>query len=441
VSLLTPVRPTPVPTFGPRPTPPDRRRARQLPNRPLAVALTAVVAMLPLLRPSGPLNSSPVDLFVILALGSGLLAWSQRAMPVRGPYSVAIAFLLVGGCLGALVGPDPSAGLLAIVQDLPLFAICAVATSAMANRRVFQAVITAWARAAIVWAGLLAVGVFGHISLLSGIKAQYGVRAALTMGDPNAAANYLALSFFVVLAAGVPRRRPLRIAGLVLVFLGIILTGSNGAVSAVICGGSVATVAGLAVRHRMHLASSVMVLAAGLGVLAGALPLNSYLVDIGTRAQQSSTPIVRDSVGRVGQSAGTRSELYGEAWHLYTTGDALGGGPGSTKARLEAEQAPYVKEAHSDYSAALLERGPIGEAGVFLLLATAWAQVWHVLVRRRRSVLPARAAPLLGAVTAMSISGAFYEVLHFRQVWLLLAVVAAFRRLEPAPTEDADATR
>ena len=55
----------------------------------------------------------------------------------------------------------------------------------------------------------------------------------------------------------------------------------------------------------------------------------------------------------------------------------LGLGPGGTKAALVAEQSPYVKEAHNDYLAAVVERGVLGGAALAALIAL-------VAVRARR---------------------------------------------------------
>jgi hypothetical protein len=67
--------------------------------------------------------------------------------------------------------------------------------------------------------------------------------------------------------------------------------------------------------------------------------------------------------GSAAALAGTREVLTREAVRLYRSGSVLGGGPVSTKETLLAEQAPYAKEAHNDYLAALVERGAIGLAG------------------------------------------------------------------------------
>jgi len=104
-------------------------------------------------------------------------------------------------------------------------------------------------------------------------------------------------------------------------------------------------------------------------------------------------------------------------------------GPGGTKAALQAEQAPYVKEAHDDYLAAVVERGLLG--GVALVWLVALVVVRARRIGRRDALRPEFAAvlprpELLGAAAgAVLLSALFYEVLHFRHVWALFGLIAA----------------
>ncbi|HEY4569262.1 MAG TPA: hypothetical protein VIH10_07345, partial [Kribbella sp.] len=153
-------------------------------------------------------------------------------------------------------------------------------------------------------------------------------------------------------------------------------------------------------------------------------------VDLGEIRERAagSVPLLRDSFGRSSNSAGERATIVREGASLFLEGDAVGFGPARTKSTLAATQAPYVKEAHNDYLATLLERGLIGAIGL-LLLGIA------VLVRCVRLVvgdLPQRYAelvprPWLLAVIGpvMATAAGFYEVLHFRHLWTWLGLVAA----------------
>src|SRR5439155_27361784 len=141
----------------------------------------------------------------------------------------------------------------------------------------------------------------------------------------------------------------------------------------------------------------------------------------GVAAHDSRYRIIRDWVGRGEASASVRKELVSESVGLYYHGSVpLGQGPTSTIHRLTTTQAPFAREAHDDYLAALIERGVLGALGIMLLLASVSARTWAV-VRRPLSgafadVVP-NTAPLLGAVAGTFLMATVYEVLHVRQVW------------------------
>jgi O-antigen ligase len=122
--------------------------------------------------------------------------------------------------------------------------------------------------------------------------------------------------------------------------------------------------------------------------------------------------------------------LASEGLALLLRGDkVLGVGPGNTEATLRAEQAPYVKEAHDDYLAAVLERGPLGAAALVLLAVAIAVRSRRIsapdgLSADFRAVVP-RPELLAAAAVAIAISAMFYEVLHFRHVWALFGLIAA----------------
>ena len=99
-----------------------------------------------------------------------------------------------------------------------------------------------------------------------------------------------------------------------------------------------------------------------------------------------------------------------------------------------------MKTSHNDYLAVVVERGVAGAIGLLLLVGSIWirtrASARRDLSQGFRRVLPLPEA-LAGAVAAVAVSALFHEVLHFRQVWALLAVIAAIdlwgRAARPAP--------
>jgi O-antigen ligase len=114
---------------------------------------------------------------------------------------------------------------------------------------------------------------------------------------------------------------------------------------------------------------------------------------------------------------------------LYLTADTpFGIGPGGTKAAFQSHFYSYVKMAHDDYSAAIIERGWLGGFALICLLVIAAARCRRIASRPLRSEYAAivpRPELLAVAVIAMAISAMLYQVLHFRHLWALLGVVAA----------------
>ena len=90
--------------------------------------------------------------------------------------------------------------------------------------------------------------------------------------------------------------------------------------------------------------------------------------------------------------------------------------------------APFEKEAHDDYMAALIERGVIGFLGVLLLVASIGRRTLSVAAGRLTegyAAVVVRPNALLGAVAGTAVAGLVYELFHVRHVWALFAFVAA----------------
>jgi O-antigen ligase len=142
-------------------------------------------------------------------------------------------------------------------------------------------------------------------------------------------------------------------------------------------------------------------------------------------ARQSGQPLLVNSIGRSDNSSEQRSALVAESLQLYRTTGLLGIGPSTTKTLLIDRQYPYAKEAHDDYLASLVERGPLGAVGLLVLIVTAVVLGARV-VRGPPQDWPELPRPvgLVAALAALALAGTYYEVLHFRFVWLLLALTA-----------------
>jgi O-antigen ligase len=392
----------------------------------LALTTTAIaVALMPLLRPGGPGNLAPVDLVVGLAIACSLLWAGVAGRRCRFPYGLPMCLFMAGGALAAMNGPVPTAGIVAIAQDVWVLAWCWTLVTVTSSPRGLRIILATWSYSAVVWVCLLFVGLVAHATFLTGQTPSEGSRTALTLIDPNYSANYYFISGMVMWASGFPRRGWVRVLVTVALLAAILSTGSNSGIVSVLVGGSALSV--LAVHRRHGPALAVAALSALL--LAGAFAASHVsLAGLQERAHGSRHAFLRDGFGRQEASLTARQNLLGESISLFEDGGPLGEGPVSTKVRLHNELAPYVKEAHDDYFAALIERGVLG----FLGLAALLSAVGYRAVGLVRARLPdgfaavlVRPYALTAAVAGVMTASLVYELLHVRHVWALFALVAA----------------
>jgi O-antigen ligase len=389
------------------------------------VVVAAAVSFLPLLRPGGPANTAPVDLLITLALATSFFWATSSGQSWRLPYALPMVLFVAGGALGALNGPVPGAGITALIQDFSLLAWCWVVANMCKSAQTLGILLKVWAYSSIVSAGLLLIGVATGTSALSGQTAKEASRTMLTFGNPNVAANYFFISIMIIWACHFPRARLYRVGAYGLLIAALLTTGSNSGLVSLIVGATLAAL--VAVYRRAGIVPAATTLAFVLvGVYFVASNLN--LKSIQASAQTSQYAFIRDGIGRQESSVAARSSILGESIRLYRTGGPLGAGPASTKPRLQADEAPVVKEAHNDYLAALTERGVVGSLGLVLLLACialrALSPVTRTPTRRFASVV-VKPNALLGAIAGTAVAMGVDELLHQRHVWTLFAFVAA----------------
>ena len=388
----------------------------------VTILIAAAVATLPLLKPSFGGNASPVDIPILLAVvATGYWLVRSRAA-IRLPYLLGMGLMMLGGALAAFLRADAGSAL-ALAQDLLMFGWGAALANSFRSAAVLKVVTTTWCYSAIAWAVAFEAAWLVGFGPLSGVRAGNGIRLQGTLGDPNLAADYFVISLFVILACGRPRSRGLRGLAVFIILTAMALTGSNGGAVSLIAATVVATVAWVWKKHGTVPALTAGVIAV---LLMGASVSGLSLSALELRAAEA-TPILRDSIGRGAESSGSRSTLLHETVSLYEQTGPFGIGPSRTKDWLAQEGASYVKEAHSDYTATLVERGVIGALGLLLLGLSAVRRGTGILVGPLRSdYTSVIRAPqmLLGALVAVFAASSFYEVLHFRHVWALLGLLA-----------------
>lgn len=401
------------------------RPAQRIRGERLALAATAVaVALLPLAIPHGPSNLAPIDGCIVIAIGATLLCAVNGRLPWRVPYAIPVGLALLGGALGALVGPVPTAGLIALLQDILLLLWCWTIVNICHNAANLRVVLTTWVYSGIAWAIVGCVGLVTGSTLLTGQIPRQGTRLQLTLNDPSYAANYFFISIMIIWATQRPAHRLLRWAAYVTLLIPLAATGSNSGIVAITVGTILASTLGI---YRRSGAAGAVAMLAGI-VLVGAFLVSTVsLTNIQDQASTSKYAFIRAGIGRSPQSTSQRESLVSESVGLYKRGNVLGDGPVSTKPRLTQEEAPLIKEAHDDYFAALIERGPLGFIGILLFVCSVLGRGFFVATKSPRDLLNVIPRPnaLMGAAVGTLIGGTVYELLHVRHIWALYAVLAA----------------
>jgi O-antigen ligase len=401
------------------------RRVTALDRPGLSVLVAAAgVALLPLVRPGGPANTAPVDLVIGLALAVSIFVAVSSGKKWRFPYAVPMLLFLAGGAIGAIAGPVPGAGITALAQDIVVLAWCWVVVNICRSAGGLRILLRTWAYSSVVWAALLFLGLATSTAALSGQTARGASRTTLTFGDPNVCANYLFISIMVIWASQRPRRWPFRFAAYALLIAALATTGSNSGIVSIIVGVAVAALLGVYRRSGVVPAVTMLLFLLLGGYVVAA---NVNFTSIQEQAQESRYAFIRDGIGREQTSVSQRGSILSESIRLYYAGGALGAGPVSTKTRLQAEQAPFVKEAHDDYAAALAERGVLGLLGVALLVGTIAGRALSGLrpLASQHASAVVRPNALVGAIAGTLITMTVLELLHVRHVWTLFAFVAA----------------
>ncbi|MDQ6899225.1 MAG: O-antigen ligase family protein [Candidatus Dormibacteraeota bacterium] len=349
----------------------------------------------------------------------------SRRESLRFPYAIAVAVVIAAGALAGLGGAFPVLSLTQLIQDLALLLWCGVIVNASRTSAAMRTLLRTWCWSGLAWATfLVAAYVSGHQDL-AGVSARVGARASLTFGDPNLASSYFMLTLILLWVAGCPVRRSLRWAATALLLAAMVLTGSNGAFLSLLVGAGAGAIFWVYQRHG---APAALAATCAYVLLAVAAASAVQLADVQTLAENSGQPLLRDSLGRSDQSVAQRLTIFSEISDLHAQGTLLGWGPRATKAVLQEEQAAYPKEAHNDYIASFVERGPLGSIGLLLLVASLTWRMSRVLGRdaaRQLSIAGLAPAPLLAAIVAVAVEASNEQVLHFRHVWAIFAVIAA----------------
>lgn len=393
--------------------------------------LVLAVALAPLCVPTLPGNSAALDFLNVAALavfGFVLLSPGRR---MHTPLLVPIAMIAAGSLLATFGAPSPARAALSVAQDVYLFVWFVALVNLLRGERDVRLACIVWTASAVIVSGVAVIQLYAYYGSLDTLLGSRGMRPTSTFYNPNMLADYLVISLFLGTSLFGQVRRRILLPALGLILVGLISTKSNGGMLSFAAGAFVWLMVTAAVSHvnPARLVAGLLLLAglAGLGVWAHR---EWGLGDAQLLALQKHT-----FAGRLEHSSESRMRIMDQLERAYMR-NPLGIGPGNSGAltvSISERQRPdsyQAKEAHSDYLAYAIERGPVGLAGLLALTGVLFAQVYgtwqnrpHAAARQRRAGRWVAAAS--GALAASAAHSLTIEKLHFRHYWLLVALVCA----------------
>ena len=396
------------------------------------IYLALAVALAPVVVPTGPAQLAIVDAFNLIAIAAFAVALLTRRVSLRLPFAAGVFLIGLGSLIAMFNAESMRSGALALAQDAYLYVWFVVLVSVMSARGDMVGLRIAWVAAACVIAvyGIGAVMVNGHASLPR-ILGPRGMRAVGTFYDPNMFADYLGMSLFMALSLAGHVGRPLRAFAIGLMLLGILATKSNGGALSL----AVGLVVWALVRARTLRWSVPALGGAALFVVSVVLAGYWMVSGLGLGAQGLQAITSSSFLARAGHSSEGRLKIWQQLEQTYRR-SPLGIGPGNSRwitltvQERERPNSMYSKEAHSDYLAYAIERGPIAVLALVILGWQAFAMVGRAWKRRARGgriddAAGALIAALAGALAASAVHSLTIERLHFRHFVLLLAMVCA----------------
>jgi len=396
------------------------------------IYLAFLVTLIPIVVPIGTYQLALLDAPNIIALAAFAVGVLSRKIALRTPFAAGAFAILVGSLVAMFNAVSPPASVLALVQDAYLYLWFLMLVSVLRVRGDLVGFRLAWTGIAAIVAIIAIVGLIvikGNTTLM-GIVGPKGERATGTFSDPNMCADYLGMSLFVLMSLGRHMARVLRWSIGVLIVAAIVATKSNGGALSLFVG----LVVWAVVRARTARVPVPAIAAAGL--LTVSLVLSAWWLTAGLGGSRQLEGIQSHSfLGRATHSSKGRLKIWTQLEQTLHRAP-LGIGPGNSRwisLTVEGRERPnsmYSKEAHSDYLAYMIERGPLAFLALLFILWQAFAKVNQVWMRRVRAgtadaAASALVASLAGALACSAVHSLTIERLHFRHFWLLLALVCA----------------
>jgi hypothetical protein len=251
------------------------------------------------------------------------------------------------------------------------------------------------------------------VGVVSLVVVPYTYRASGWFPNPNYPGHFGALGAALLVCIGSPRVKLLGLVGGAIVLW---TTASFGAIAMCV------VMLAVAVARAVERYTAVLAVVLGGLVVATALFLAAPAEEVETESGSWQVKGVI-SEDRFDKSQGSRAEIWSKAISELQD-EPLGIGPNGVHSREIATERGRPVEIHSDVIGFLVERGVVGLIGLLGL----WFVIW-------------RSAPAFGVtrllLAACLISGMFREVIHYRHMWMFLALAMAVDHARSRrPTDD-----
>jgi len=393
--------------------------------------LWLLIGLIPVVVPNGPARTAIVDLLIVLGFGAFAVTWLTKRERIHVPFFGPVLAISVGSILAVVNAVSPGASFVAMAQDAYLYLWFIMVVHLLRRRDLDGIRVTwVWFACAIAALGVVSLVTDAHLSLID-LARPTGRRAFGTFYDPNMFASYLVMSLFMLISLGDRMGRMLRWGACGILLLALVATKSNGGMLSLAGGLTV-----WAVVRGWTRTVSPMALAAGTLIAVSVVLTGVWLIlGLGVGSSQLSSLEQESFLARASHSSEGRFKIWGQLQHTYAK-TPLGIGPGNSRWTTMSVETRVrkdgltSKEAHNDYLAYAIERGPLALLGLLAMLAQAFAKLAGAWRRRdepgaRGSSMGPLVAGLAGALVAACIHALTIEVLHYRHFWMLLAIVCS----------------
>jgi O-antigen ligase len=386
------------------PDPPDvgDGYAELRPSFLLKAAIVASYAGITVLRPALPRNTAFVDPLIALMCCIGLIKMMRHGSPATSAAARCLPWLWLI-LLGSLIGLSgvgfaawgTSDLVVSYMAFLSLFAFWHIMYMTRTERYAIYG--TAIGMAIVTFA------------LVGGGPS----RQEAYFAQPNYPGNYMGMAACIMFWW--TDKRWVRALVVVSVLICIWKTGSFGAIALLLTFLVVWAWRSIT-KYSGILVVALVILVVGAAIYATGAPQKATSGGINVSPSLNTT--------RFDRSQNSRYGLWSQGWKAWVN-HPMGVGPNGVLSRKFAQGYGYNLPIHNDLLSYLVERGPIGLIGLIGL----WVVIW-------RKGRPRGAARML--VAGIVVSSLFRQVMHYRHVWMFLAIafVIDARRAE---AEDARA--